>query len=204
MAYQITKNVPGGFPALTTSWPNIEVLEAQIGAAITSAKCVSTFSTVATGTLVLQFNVTPSAADLTAIDNVCNTHTGVGYVRGAQTLFSEGVQTEPGTTYVTKATLQSGLLAGGNYLVSFYSELAVVTADSTSGVSARILWAGVERAESSNNLTFYTSFSGSVILAANALDAPSLVLQLRRVGTANTAQVRRIRFAIAPIESPVT
>jgi hypothetical protein len=202
MAYQITKAVPGGFPALTTSNPDPEVLEAQVSAAISSAKIVGMiFGSAAS--VVLQFNVAPSAADLTAIDTVCNAHTGVGYVDAAQTLFSEAVQTEPGTTYVTKATLQSGPLAAGNYLVSFYSEIAVVTADSTSGVSARVLWAGVERAESSNNLTFYNSFSGSVILAAAALDTPSLVMQLRRVGTANTAQIRRIRFAIAPMQTAV-
>lgn len=195
--YEIVKNVPAGFPALTQSMPDSEVLAAQINAAIASAECEGII--LDTGVCKLQFDLTPSAGDLTLINNVCNAHTGVGYTRGVQTLFSEAVQTETGTAYVQKAALASGILAGGNYLVNWYCEIAVLTADATSGVLARVLWGGTERAESSNNVTFYGSFSGSVIVAVAALTAPTLAIELRRVGTANTAQIRRMRVSIAPL-----
>jgi hypothetical protein len=197
MAYEIVKNVPAGFPALTQPTPNSEVLAVQINAAITSAQCVGVIQDP--GICKLQFDVQPSAGDLTAINTVCSTHTGVGFTRGVQTLFSEAVQTEPGTTYVQKAALQSGILLGGNYLVNWYCEIAVTAADSTSGVLARAMWGGTERAESSNNLAFYASFNGSVIVPVAALATPSLAIELRRVGTTNTAQIRRIRFSIAPL-----
>jgi hypothetical protein len=193
----IVKTFPADFPALTHPAPDAEVLAAQINAAITSAEVVGTI--LDDTTITIQTDVDPSGADLTAIDAVCAAHTGTPFVNGVQKVFAEAVQTETGTAYVTKAALQSGYLRAADYLINWYAELAVAAADATSGVLGRVLWNGTERAESSNNTAFYDCFSGSVIVSADELSAPTLDVQLRRVGTSNTAQIRRIRLSIAPL-----
>jgi len=196
MAFDILKSYPGDFPALTMADPDAEVLQAQVNAAISSAELIGT--TIGGGGVTLTFDVEPSAGDKTVIDNVCAAHTGEPFVISIQKMFSEGVQTETGTTYVQKASLMSGPLAGGEYLITWYCEISVLTPNSTSGVLARVMWQGSERAECVHNSDFYQSFSGAVIVDALPLDEPSLAIELRRVGTANTARIRRIRMSITP------
>jgi len=197
MSYEIIKSVPADFPALTQPGPDGPVLMAQINAAISTAECVSIINNHPDYTV--QFDVEPSAGDLTLVDSVCAAHTGVPFATGVQKLFAEAVMTETGNSYVEKASLQSAPLSAGDYLVNWYSEIAVLLADATSGVQARVMWGGVERAESSHNLSFYQAFGGSVIVTIADLEAPELSIELRRVGTPNTAQLRRVRMAIAPI-----
>jgi hypothetical protein len=195
MAFEITKNFPGtDFPALTKPTPDPEVLQAQINAVISSARCIGIV--LNPGTCKLQFDATPSAGDLALINSTCAAHVGNGFEAKIQKVFSEAVQTEAGTAYLDKASLVSGLLAGGDYLINWYCEISVALADLTSGALARVLWDGTERAECVNDLAFYTAFSGLVVVTQAQLSAPSLTIQLRRVGTVNTAQIRRVRLSV--------
>lgn len=195
--FVITKNYPADFPALLTSVPNGGVLQVQINAVITSAECQSI--SISAGVVTMNFDVEPNAADLILIDAVVAAHTGEPFVQGIQKMFSEAVQTEAGTTYVEKASLLSGVLAGGEYQINWYAEISVDTADGTSGVLARVMWNGTERAEAANDLSFYQSFNGSVIVDVDAGTSPTLALELRRVGTPNIARVRRVRMSIQQV-----
>ena len=200
MPYEITKTYPADFPSVTTGKPDAQVLEVEINASISSTTCIGIrIPNAQTG--VLQFDVEPSAADLTAIDNVCAAHTGESFADGVQRDYTEAEQTVTSTTYQTMGGFQSGPLSGGDYLVTWYGEISVATADSTSGCLARFLYGGVERAESSNATSFYVSFSGSAIITVPALSRPILQMQLRRAGTTNTAKIRRIRIAMAPLHN---
>lgn len=197
MSFDIVKAYPADFPVLTQSIPAADVLQAQVNAAIASADCLAV--TIGGGSVLMTFDVEPSAGDKTLIDNVCAVHTGEPFVQAIQKTFSEAVQTEPGTTYVQKASLMSGPLAGGEYLITWYCEISVQAAGgTTSGALARVMWNGTERAEHSNSSDFYTSFSGAVIVGALVLETPALVVELRRIGTNNTARIRRIRMSISP------
>lgn len=195
---EIIKTYPGpDFAALIEPAPNAGVLQAEINAAISSAQVIEI--SVAGGTVTIVTDTTPDAGDLVIIAAVCAAHTGEGFVTGVQKTNSEAVQTELGTSYVEKASLVSGKLSGGEYLINFYCEISVLAADATSGAQARVVWNGTERAEHANNLEQYTAFSGSVIVDADTLDAPTLAIELRRVGTVNTARIRRIRLSIAAL-----
>lgn len=194
MATEFTYSIANDFPNQTI---DASVLTAEINAS--SIGPVLEGITIDGDDVVITFDDDLSTGEETTLDGIVAAHQGDPFVEDIQKLFSEGVQTETGTTFVEAASLDSGLLAAGEYLITWYSEISVETGDNTSGVIARVLWNGTERAESAGNLSFYQSFGGSVIVDVNALAAPSLSVEFRRVGTANTARIRRIRLSIAPL-----
>jgi hypothetical protein len=190
------------FPySIANDFPNDAVNVAVLTAEINAAGGGSFLDHIDVGgDTVTVFTTTDlTAPQETGLDNVIAAHQGVGFVEGPQRLFSEAEQTTTSTTAQTAATLTSGLLAAGDYLLTWYAEISVQTADATSGAIASVLWDGTERGTHGNNLAFYQAFSGVVIVTVAALAAPVFAVQYRRAGTSNTARVRRMRLSISPI-----
>lgn len=178
--------------------------------AVLSAEVIQAIGTPAlTGVTVTGDNVLISFGDdlslpqETTLDGVVAAHQGVGFIEGVQRLYSESEQTTTSATDQVAATLNSGILAAGDYLVTWYAEHSVLTQDNLSGVVSRVLWNGTERAASANQLSFYTSFSGSVIITVTALDTPTFEVQYRQAGLPNTARIRRIRLSITRLNTEI-
>ena len=120
------------------------VLTAEINAAAGGAAVVEGI-TIEGDTVTIEFDSDLSSGAEAALNAVIAAHQGTGFVEGVQRVFVEAEQTEPGTTYVTAGQLDSGILAAGDYLIGWYCEFSVLTANGTSGVAVQVTWNGTER-----------------------------------------------------------
>ena len=195
MATEFVYSILEDFPNQTV---NLAVLTAQIKALPSGATLLDHIDVAGDDlTVFTTANLTTPQED--ALDGVIAAHLGVGFVEGIQRLFAEAEQTNTTTTLNTAATLSSGLLDAGDYLLSWYGECSVQTTDNTSLCVVSVAWDGTERASGAGPLSFYMPFSGSVAVSMPALTQPTFTVQFRRAGTANTARVRRIRISITPL-----
>lgn len=193
----VIKNYPADFPALTEPTPNLGVLQAQIRAVVTSATLIDVSSS--SGVVTLNFDVAPSAGDLTLIDGVCAAHTGVGFTQGIQKSTDMSEQTNATTTFAEALALNSGMLAAGDYQLQVSFEFKVQNSVAGSGVQAEVLLDAVERVSFSSDLITYDSRYIAAPVTFSDLDTPVISVQFRRAGAANTASIRRIRIAIVPL-----
>lgn len=192
--------------SITTDFPNqavdASVLTAEINEAIDGSGITLEGINISGDSVVIEFSDDLTAPQETGLNAIIAAHQGQPFVMGIQSVTVEAEQTTTGTTFVEAASLVSGILAGGNYTVNWYCEVSVLTATANSGVLAQVMWNGTERAADANALEFYTSFSGSVIIEDVApLAAPTLAINFRRAGVANTARIRRVRMSIVPTPS---
>jgi hypothetical protein len=193
--------------SISTSFPNhtvnLAVLTAQIKT-LPGGPTLLDHIDVAGDDLAVFTTTDLSGPQVTALAAIIVAHTGAGFTSGVQRLFSEAEQTSTATAFVTAATLTSGLLAAGDYTINWYCELSVATQDNTSLCVGSLSWDGTERASGANPLAFYVPASGAVTVTVADLTAPVFTVQFRRVGTANTARVRRIRLSIVPVPANIT
>lgn len=138
-----------------------------------------------------------SPTDKNTLDLVVANHQGEDLAPPVQRANSEGESTNATTTYEEKLSLDSAPLAGGDYLITWYCEISVESDIAGSGMFAQLVYNGVERGFSSTPSSTYVSFSGSATVSAATGDTPTLALNFRRVGGANTAKIRRARMSIA-------
>jgi len=138
-----------------------------------------------------------------------NNHLAAYYPKGPIRLLKFGVmvqkavasneQTNSTNTWETALELVSGPLEAGEYEVGFSCEIAQLNADVNSGVQARVLYNGSEAQSMVANFNIYDVRSASTPVTVDNFDAPIIEIQFRRIGTSNTARIRRCRLSITPI-----
>lgn len=172
-----------------------DVLTAEIEASSITTALVGI--TIVNDDVDITFVDALSPTDKNTLDLVVANHQGEDLAPPVQRVNSEGESTNSTTTYEEKVSLDSGPLAEGDYLITWYCEISTDTFVSGSGVFAQLVYNGVERGFSSTSQDIYLSFSGSATVFANTGETPTLALNFRRVGASNTAKIRRARMSIA-------
>lgn len=193
----VVKNYPADFPALTEPAPHLGVFQADVRAVVTSATLIDV--SAGSGVLTMNFDVSPSAGDLTLIDGVCAAHTGVGFTGGIQKAADMSEQTNSTNVLAEALALNSGPLAAGDYQLQVSFEFKVQNAVAGSGVQAEVQLDGIERASFATDVTVYDARYIAAPVTFSDLDAPVISVQFRRVGAANDALIRRVRIAIVPL-----
>ena len=202
----IASHLQESFPfSLSTDFPSgldASVLDAQIRASSISSAVLDGIN-IEGDVVTINFDDFLVFADSETLKALVAAHDGSGFEESVQLLLSEGEQTNTTTTFAEAARIDSGFLRAGYYLILFTCELAVETNNGTSGCEVQLEWNGAERAIHRSGESLYTTFSIPVTLEVNDLATPSLVMNFRRIGTANTAKVRRIRMSITPVMQDV-
>ena len=181
--------------------PNLESLGAEITADVVIDQTLEGLSmnpATSPNTVFADFVADLSVPGKAALDAVIAAHTGVALVETPQRENSLAEQTEATTTPLDVCTMSVAAVRGGNWQVTFYCEISVEDIVNNSGVFVRLFIDGAERAFSSSSSDQYQSFSGAALLTYSDGDTPELILQIQRVGAANTAKVRRCQVAIVP------
>lgn len=137
-----------------------------------------------------------SAPEEAALDAVIGQHQGAPLVSTPQRVNSLPLQDNSDTAWQDAATLAPGSLQGGDWQVAWYSEIQMSSQGNNTGVQARLLVDGVERALTTNDLEFWQAFSGAGLLQFQDGDAPVITMQFRRIGQNNTAQIRRVQISL--------
>lgn len=150
-------------------------------------------------TVTVVTTVDLSGGQEAALDALIAAHDGQPFIMEVQenNAFEASEATESGTSFVVKHSLQSGKLAAGKYLVTWYGELAGSVA--SLGAVASVTLDGVERASGTGDLVtpFFTPFSGSAFVDFDDLDEPLIEVAIHRVGVAGNALLRRVRLGIS-------
>jgi hypothetical protein len=192
--YSITNDFTSLPPGGT---PNLEALEAQISAdAAIDQALVSTAIHLDDVTITFVDALSPTGKS--ALDAVVAAHTGVALVDTPQRVNSLAEQTNPNQAPDVALQLQLTAVKGGNWQLTWYCEISVAAVVSNSGVAARVMVDGVERAYSSSRDDQYQSFSGSGLLVYNDGETPDIQIEFARIGVANTARIRRLQIALVP------
>lgn len=196
MATEFTYSITSDFP---NSIVNLAVLQAEINAnLIAPARTVEGIE--ASGDdVTIEFDDDLTAGQETSLNGIVAAHQGEGFVEVTQALYEEAEQTTSMTTYQEAAALDSGILKAGKYRLHWYAETSLAAVVATGRAVVRVMWNGSERGTDSNASDFYTSFSGTVIVDVDDLDAPTLSIEYRMAGTSATARVRRCRLFIEPL-----
>ena len=145
------------------------------------------------------------AADVTLVDAVVAAHTGDTFQPKYQREVSEVELTNDTTTDVEKVSMDTGALEAGNYVVSWYAELCVTSVVAGTGASGGLNATKnggsiVEVGRSVNDLSVYTSLSGSyTLLDVKDGEHYAFALVFKRLGaSSNPAKMRRARIFLTP------
>lgn len=141
-----------------------------------------------------------SPAEKTALDNVVSNHSGEATTSDVQYAYSENEQGTTGSTWLEKLELQSDPVGGGEYLVTWYCEIKLLSGTPSTGAFAQLTLNGTERGADVNDLNQWKAFSGSAITPFDAGSEPVLAINWRRLGGSDEALIRRARLSISPVE----
>lgn len=151
-------------------------------------------------TAIIEFDEDLTTNEEVTLSTIVGSHRGDPFVDGVQreTALGERVTATSDYSDLVAAVLESGELEGGEYTLSVSFELAVSTANNTSGAQVQVRFNGMEVASAASALQVYDLRSVSQPVALRSGDSPVIDVRCRRVGTANTAKVRRVRISLAP------
>lgn len=152
------------------------------------------------GTIVqIDFGGLVSTGDLAMIDSVVEAHQGGTVTPETKQVSDESEEANATTTWLTRATLTTGLLVGGTYEVQWFAEIAM---DSGQGgtTEAEIL-VGEELVYSvATSGTSWFPLGGLRYVDVKVGDAIEVALRFRKSGSqADMAKIRRSRLAVKPL-----
>lgn len=178
---------------------NLDILDQEIKGdpGVSTEPASVTFS----GTnIVVLFGSLITSAEQAALDAVIAAHQGSAFSEPPLSTFAEAEVSDDSGTEQVLASIPSGPLRAGTYLISWYLEVAATTTSSSSGSQGRFKLDGTERGTTTNGNSQWTSMGGSVPLTVVDGQALDLQLSYERVGNAgNAARARRARLTIAQL-----
>lgn len=182
---------------------NAEIFQVELANASWSGAVPSV--SVQGSTVTVLFLYLPTSGDISTLDGLVSAHVGGTLVGNFLTEIDETESAGlDSTTLTQRLELTSGLLASGNYILSWYIEGRTTSVLANSGVFLELqvdLGGGyVARAEESSDLSTYTHLAGSLPVSRNAGQILNAQLMYRRLGgTSNPVFVQRARLALMRI-----
>lgn len=154
------------------------------------------------GTFTVQWQNALDPGDEAAQAALVAAHQGDPFGDIVQRVGSESMSSTSSATPQVKVEGTAQPLPAGKYLIALYCEIRLSAAVANSGVEATLEW---ERggnppnqlAEDTWGEAQWHAFSGAGIVDINAGDTPTLRLLFRRIGVANTVEIRRARLSIS-------
>ena len=145
-----------------------------------------------------------SGPEVTTLNQIVATHTGLPFNNGAQRVNAIAAQDNSTNTWQSAAILNADPVGGEEYTLSFYCELRVTGGNNSSQAQFQVLLDGSDVASGGvEAITFFDCRSGSLVINTSRGSSPVIDLQFRQnQGAATTAQVRRVRLAIVPVGEP--
>jgi hypothetical protein len=184
---------------------NNAVLAQEIEDDVTITLAVGAIVSAGTDTQIeLEGNAT--AAMKTALDSIVANHTGGNFSTFPKKANDDTEESDDTGNPVQKVSLSTGLMPGGEYLLTWYMELKL-TSDGGTVTAARAHAnlskngaAAVEQAQTNTPQAEWLAFSGSHVAVVVDGDELDLELTYERVGTSgNAARVQRGRLTITRI-----
>lgn len=152
--------------------------------------------------VIVEWTTIVSQDTFDAVDNAVAAHVGGIYADIPITEISEGESSSDSTSYVTKATLDSGLLPAGQYLMGWYCEIKTQNTVTNTAIQSALYvskngGADIERGENTWPYPQYNDFSGSFPFSATDGERYVMTLVYKRLGAqSNPAVIQRARLYI--------
>jgi len=147
------------------------------------------------------FDADLSAGEVTILDGLVAAHQGIPFNDGPQRVNVIAAQDESAGTWTEAARLDAEPIATDKYSLTFYCELRQQGGNNNSRSQFQLLLDGAEVASGGiEKIEFFDARSGSLVISTNRGASPSIVMEFRQAGPAATAQIRRVRLALVPLE----
>jgi len=201
----VTRTIPkSDFVATTPSGtPNLAIFAQEVADEGLSVDPTSVYTSGSD--VVLAWDDLPVAADFSSIATLAAAHEGGDFASSEQQELVEAEDDDDTGDPVVRATLDTGLLPAGDYLLSWYAEGKVNAVIAGTGMRIRLYitkngGSRAERGEFNNDLNGYNPFSGTVMLnGVKAGETYEVELEYEKLGaTSNPAYIQRCRIFLAP------
>jgi hypothetical protein len=142
-----------------------------------------------------------SAPEVTTLDQIVATHTGIPFNNGPQRVNAIAAQDNATTNWVPAVVLNADPIDAVQYTLSFYLELRCTGGNNNSQAQYQVLLDGSDVASGGvEGVTFFDSRSGNLVVSTSRGSSPDVSIEFRQnAGASTTAQVRRVRLAIIPV-----
>jgi len=187
--------------SIQDDFPNQKVDPSVLTAEIEGSTITATLTgiTISEDDVAIDFDTELTGDEQTTLATIVGNHTGEPFHEGPQRVNVIAEQTNTTTTWENAAVLDSEPVPAGDYIIAFYYELKIQDTSDTSACQVAVTFNGSEVSTGISGVTQWDSRSGSAIVALTAGDGPTLAVQWHRIGTANTAVIRRIRMSLTPL-----
>lgn len=198
MAAEVITQIVYPLSDTVNSKVNPNILKQELADAGLSIDVLSVSTAGTTFRITLNGNATDG--DKLLCDSVVAAHEGAVFSSSWQSASDESETSDDSGSIVDKATLDTGYLPAGSYLLTWYMEMA--TTNSVGGIRAALRAAKSGnslslRAEHNTQLNDWQSMSGSLLFNVKDGDRYDLRLSYIRTGSSDPARVQRARIFLA-------